>query len=277
MGIAVYYDEKLEGVGMEFLEKGEVRKAFTGTRLDYSTVGQWLSEHGKGDVIVFLQDVLPYTAFNSPYSDLFSLDNNLGKFVSRGGTVVWLGDVPFFYRVRCDKGVDKQKVEQKFKEGLKFVLKGEFFLNKFHATEVDGYGVCFRDIISNWHFDEYYSLRFISLSTRYLRFFDISKVCYLEKKVEVRGTLLSLLLGYKSNVSLRPVKLDSEYMPLNVTKLLTPSCSGRYAGSWVRQIGEGYFVRLYDYTPTAGEVTDAIRIGEEVARVVSKPAGEVLG
>ncbi|BDC18776.1 hypothetical protein [Acidianus sp. HS-5] len=71
---AVYYDEKLEDVGMEFLRGEEVKKVIGGTKkLDYLTVGQWLLNHGKGDVLVFLQDVLPYIAFNSSYIDFLAL------------------------------------------------------------------------------------------------------------------------------------------------------------------------------------------------------------
>ena len=275
MVTAVYYDEKLEDVGMEFLRKGEVKKALGETeKLDYLTVGQWLLSHGKGDVLVFLQDVLPYTAFNSSYIDFFSLNNNLGKFLSNGGTVVWVGDVPFFYRLRCEQ-VNKAEVEEKFKEGLKFVTPKEFFLSKFKIREVEGYGVCFRDIISNWHFDEGHNLRFISLFTKYLGFFDISKVCYLDREVNVEPTLTGELLNYRSRKSFRPVKLSVEYTPLNVTNLLTPSCSGKYTGSWIRKVGKGYFVRLLDYSPSAEEIKDAIKVGERIASVITEPPGEI--
>ncbi|MBB5253737.1 hypothetical protein HNQ62_001507 [Sulfurisphaera ohwakuensis] len=83
-------------------------------RLNYFSIEQWLLNHGKGDVIVFLQDVLPYTAFNASYIDLFNLNNNLGNFLLKGGIVIWLSDVPFFYRLRCDKNADIDKVKNEF-------------------------------------------------------------------------------------------------------------------------------------------------------------------
>lgn len=166
-------------------------------------------------------------------------------------------------------------MEEKFEEGLRFVTPKEFFLSKFKIKEVEGYGVCFRDIISNWHFDEGHNLRFISLFTKYLGFFDISKVCYLDREISVEPTLTGGLLNYKSRRSFRPVKLNIEYTPLNVTSLLTPSCSGKYIDSWVRKVGEGYFVRLLDYSPTAEEIKDAISIGEKIASVVTELTEEI--
>ena len=278
MEIAVYYDEKLESIGMEFLKREEVRKVLEEvpyTRLDYSSVDKWLSSHGRGDVVIFLQDVLPYTAFNASYLELFGTGNILGDFLNRGGTVVWLGDVPFFYRLRCVQGADKNLVKDRFEVGLKSVYPKEFYLDKFNITEVEGYGLCFRDIIFNLHLDDSYSPRHISMFTKYLGFFDLSKVCYLDREVSAEATFTGKLLGYNPGRTLRPVKLTHEYEPLSVTRLVTPSCSGTYAGSWVRRVGKGYFVRLLDFPPNSEEIRDAVGIGGKIAAVIGQSAREV--
>lgn len=83
--------------------------------VDYFTVSKFLEQAGKGDVLVFAQDVVPYTIYDvTP----FNSDSKLGSFIKKGGIVVWVGDIPFSYRLHCFSKEYKEKIER-VKEVLK--------------------------------------------------------------------------------------------------------------------------------------------------------------
>lgn len=50
-----------------------------------------------------------------------------------------------------------------------------------------------------------------------------------------------------------------------IVKLSTPVCRGNYAESWVKKIGNGYFVRLYTKLENHIQLRKAIEIGVKIA------------
>lgn len=227
MKIGLYYDNRLERVGMEFLyeynigskkiETIKIVKEYLSRAkdtitisgeeyktelLNYDSIKDFLEKgkEEKGNVLVFLQDVIPYSAFNSSYSDLFSLNSRLGQFLSAGNVVVWLGDVPFFYRYYCvDADIDKDTFMRIFEERNKYSIDFNFNKAHLHPTKLEDGTLCYRDIIYTAYFifkpqEKDIETRYIWFNTRYLGFFDLSDVCYLEEEKSGELTILGKLL-----------------------------------------------------------------------------------
>ncbi|AWR96254.1 AAA family ATPase [Acidianus sulfidivorans JP7] len=64
-------------------------------RLDYNMIGKWLDKGGKGRYLIFGTDIIPYTAYEFPKKQID--ETLLFKFLKDGGTVIWSGDIPFYY------------------------------------------------------------------------------------------------------------------------------------------------------------------------------------
>ncbi len=101
MEIGIYYDYRLKDVGMEFLKEvdNKIQSVLEEIKsnvkiLGYREVGNWLEEHGRKDLLLFFQDVMPYSAFNADFENLFSEDNRLYGFLKRGGVVIGLEILP---------------------------------------------------------------------------------------------------------------------------------------------------------------------------------------
>ncbi|NON61145.1 hypothetical protein [Acidianus sp. RZ1] len=181
--------------------------------------------------------------------------------MNRGGHVIWLGDVPFFYRVKCVK----ENVKDKILENVKSLP--EFFKNKFSEIIVDNeYGTCFRDTVYYYHIGDDFSIRFIGYYTNYLEFLDLGSICYLTDKIDAEVSITGKLLEYDDKFMLRPVKLKGfKYTHLTYAKLQVPTCKGEYAGAWIREVGKGYFIRLYDSgVSNSGQVDKAIKLGMKI-------------
>lgn len=281
MDIAVYYDQGLKETGMEFLQKSdaEIRAVIDESGVEvlgYEKVGDWLNKRGKGAVLVFLQDVMPYTAFDADMDNLFTTVNRLGGFLKRGGVVVWIGDVPFFYRVRCvpsdvDVGEVKARAER--------FLTSTFLREKLKPVSRDGQ-ICYRDIIGNNYIPAYIAgeevlapyPRPIPLPTRYLGVVDISSVCYLDAPVRAEETPFAKMIKKEFpdvdfGRSLRPHK-STRVTAINLVQLNTPFCRGDYSGMWIAKVGEGYFIRLFDYgNLSKKEIRFAIEFGRYFAQL----------
>ncbi|BDC17464.1 AAA family ATPase [Acidianus sp. HS-5] len=82
------------------------------TVLDYNSVKDWVNSHGEGDYLIFGTDVMPYSLYDYPKRPIS--ETLIFKFMERGGTVIWAGDIPFYY-------VDKEgKKEEIFKNANPF-------------------------------------------------------------------------------------------------------------------------------------------------------------
>ncbi|BDB99590.1 AAA family ATPase [Saccharolobus caldissimus] len=80
--------------------------------LDYNSVVNWVSSHGEGSFLIFGTDVIPYTLYDYPNRPVS--ETEIFKFMERGGTVIWVGDTPFYY-------VDKNGVKEEiFSKGNPF-------------------------------------------------------------------------------------------------------------------------------------------------------------
>ena len=243
---AVYYDPKL-GIS-SFLDDRLFRSTPEGYEIvDYFTVSKWLENAGRGDVLVFAQDIVPDTIYDiTP----FNSDSKLGEFIKKGGVVVWVGDIPFFYRLRCFPKENEYKgkierVKEVLKRQVAFTPIPDFYLQRFGPYE-KGDKICVLDIIGGFYIDvNEISVSWISLEYKHLGFLRLNEYCYLYSPTPVNQTLIGKMLRYVSHESLRPIKYTTNILPLTLTTL-DGVCKGKYAGSWIAQIGEGYFVRLYD-------------------------------
>ena len=288
MEIGIYYDYRLKDVGMESLRAvdNKVQSVLEEVKsrvkiLGYHDVGNWLEEHGRKDLLLFFQDVMPYSAFNAEIKNLSSENNRLYDFLKKGGTVIWLGDVPFFYRIRCEKmKVDENSVRNKI--GL---LNSNFIKEKISFKKITEEEVCYRDIISNAYIPNNIlnpslslpNILPIPIPTKYLGFLDISQVCYSNTLLNTNETVFGKLVELSSlgkikgmfEKSLRPHKIIRNMVPLNRITLNEQFCKGEYSGSWLTQIGEGYFVRLFDYGSELSEenIKDSIKLGEKIAEL----------
>jgi len=80
--------------------------------LNYNSVIEWISSRGEGAFLIFGTDVIPYTLYDYPNKPIN--ETEIFKFMGRGGTVIWVGDTPFYY-------VDKNGVKEEiFSKGNPF-------------------------------------------------------------------------------------------------------------------------------------------------------------
>ena len=288
MEIGIYYDYRLKDVGMEFLKgvDNKIQNVLEEVKssvkiLGYHEVGNWLEEHGRKDLLLFFQDVMPYSAFNAEFENLFSEDNRLYGFLKRGGTVIWLGNVPFFYRIRCERmKVDENSVRDKI--GL---LNSSFVKKKLNFTKITEEEVCYRDIISTAYipiniFNPSIALPIISaipIPTKYLGFMDISQVCYTDTLLNTSETVFGKLMELSSFGQIkgmfvkshRPHKIIRGMIPLNRITINEQFCEGEYSGSWMAEVEEGYFVRLFDHSFEISEenIKDSIKLGMKIVEL----------
>ncbi|MFP3491898.1 MAG: hypothetical protein RXN86_03890 [Vulcanisaeta sp.] len=288
MEIGIYYDYRRKDVGMESLKAvdDKIQSVLEEVKssvkiLGYHEVGNWLEEHGRKDLLLFFQDVMPYSAFNAEFANLFSKKSRLYGFLKRGGTVIWLGDVPFFYRIRCEKmKVDENSVRNKI--GL---LNSNFIKEKIGFKKITEDEVCYRDIISNAYIPIdilnpsilFPSILTIPIPTKYLGFLDISQVCYTNTLLNTNETVFGKLIELSSlgqikgmfEKSHRPHKIIRNIVPLNHITLNEQFCKGEYSGSWIAEVEEGYFVRLFDYGSEISEenIKDSIKLGIKIAEL----------
>jgi len=286
--IGIYYDYRLKDVGMEFLRgvDSRIQSVLEEVKssvkiLGYHEVGNWLEEHGRKDLLLFFQDVMPYSAFNAEFENLFSEDNRLYGFLKRGGTVIWLGNTPFFYRIRCERmKVDEESVRDKI--GL---LSSSFVKKKLNFTKITEEEVCYRDIISTAYipiniFNPSIALPIISaipIPTKYLGFLDISQVCYTDTLLNTNETILGKLMELSSFGQIkgvfvkshRPHKIIRGMIPLNRITINEQFCKGEYSGSWITEVEEGYFVRLFDHSFEISEesIKDSIKLGIRIVEL----------
>lgn len=73
--------------------------------LDYNSVVGWVSSRGEGSFLIFGTDVIPYTLYDYPNNPIN--ETEIFKFMERGGTVIWVGDTPFYY-VDKNNGVKEE-------------------------------------------------------------------------------------------------------------------------------------------------------------------------
>ena len=259
---AIYYDGKIN-ISSFLDDRIYKAKPEDYTLLDYDSISSWLDNSKPGDILVFGQDVIPYTAYDiTPVSS----ESKLLKFLNNGGIVVWIGDAPFYYRVRCydtkyrDAILDTLEI---FKKRVVFTPVPDVYIQKFGPYERDD-KVCIMDIIGGFHID-LEKVSWISLDYEHLNFLKQSEVCFMGSPVYTTQTLIGKLLGYDGTVTVRPTKLTTKIFPLTIVKM-HGICSGKYAGSWIANVGSGYFVRLYDVVDEVN-VIKTFSIAEQLSRL----------
>ena len=230
--------------------------------LDYFTIADWLDKAGRGDLLVFAQDVVPYTAYDVT---IYSHDSKLLRFLQRGGTVVWVGEAPFYYRLHCYNREMRDKIyeaREALRRSVSYTPMPSFYLQKFGPYE-RGDKVCVFDIIGGFYID-LGDVRWIGYDYKHLTFYKLKDVCDLREPVQTETTFTGMVLGYDSKLTVRPTKHTTRIYPLTVTRLSGIGCSGRYAGSWFAEVSGGVFVRLYDVVSEIN-AEKVFEIGEKVA------------
>ncbi|MEJ2777436.1 ATP-dependent nuclease [Stygiolobus sp. RP850M] len=90
--------------------------------LNYNSVIEWISSRGERAFLIFGTDVIPYTLYDYPNRPIN--ETEIFKFMERGGTVIWVGDTPFYY-------VDKNGVKEEiFSKGNPFPFVPKNFERK---------------------------------------------------------------------------------------------------------------------------------------------------
>ncbi|MGC9105609.1 MAG: AAA family ATPase [Thermoprotei archaeon] len=92
MEVAVYCGQTWSWTGRRICD------AYQGEKLNFNTVLKWLeSRKGKESesFLIFGTDVVPYPVYNYPKRPIDATP--LFQFIKNGGTVIWAGDVPFYY------------------------------------------------------------------------------------------------------------------------------------------------------------------------------------
>jgi ATPase involved in DNA repair len=90
--------------------------------LNYNSVIEWISSRGERAFLIFGTDVIPYTLYDYPNKPIN--ETEIFKFMGRGGTVIWVGDTPFYY-------VDKNGVKEEiFSKGNPFPFVPKNFEHK---------------------------------------------------------------------------------------------------------------------------------------------------
>lgn len=84
--------------------------------------------------VVMAQDVAPDTIFERPRADCL-----LRKYLDSGGCVVWLGDVPFFYRGKASWLTSKVQAAEGVREPLGFDLQYMILGNRSSIVIPNGY------------------------------------------------------------------------------------------------------------------------------------------
>ena len=111
----VYFDEHLKDasgqwiggtwIGLENAKKvAQYFEERTFKRKNSGELGRWmnqtLSDHECGNtIIVFAQDTAPYDVFDDYASNAL-----IRQYLDNDGTVLWIGDVPFFWRTKWKNG-----------------------------------------------------------------------------------------------------------------------------------------------------------------------------
>ena len=262
---AIYYDKKLD---ISSLLDDRVYKAKPEDYqvLDYDSISSWLDGVKPGDILVFAQDVVPFTAYDIRPE---STESKLLNFLRNGGIVVWLGDAPFMYRVRCfDSGYYTKvwNARWMFKKYVAFSPSADVYVTKFGPYE-RGDRVCMLDIIGGFYTD-LEKVTWISHDYKHLNFFKLNYVCFLNQPAYTVLTLTGKLFGYNGTVTLRPTRVTTRIFPLNTLRL-EGICEGKYAGSWIADVGEGYFVRLYDVKDEI-DTNKVFEIAERISNLVQK-------
>ena len=247
-----YFDEKY-GIPNKKPPEGET--------IGYYEIGDWLDKHGKGDVLIFTQDILPYTAYDiTPFSD----DSKLERFIRRGGIVVWLGDAPFAFRLHCYETTERQKLEKikrMLEKATAHLPVPEMITSKFGIFEKEN-KLCVNDVIYGYHIDEE-RVHYSDMMRKHMEFYKLNDICFLSEKQPTETTITGKLLGYNGKFTIRPTKLTTNIEP--ITRLeLYGVCAGKYAGAFAKKLGKGYFLRLYDVP----EEVDMEKVNEIVKKIM---------
>ena len=110
--LIVYYDDKYPTIWI----KREVSRKITEflkskgfVKYDAQQLAKWMEESIQDEVcwqsvVVFSQDVIPDTICHAPEPSAL-----IREYLDKGGRVVWLGDIPFFYL-----GLSSSRLDSKF-------------------------------------------------------------------------------------------------------------------------------------------------------------------
>ncbi|NON62838.1 hypothetical protein, partial [Acidianus sp. RZ1] len=146
-------------------------------------------------------------------------------------------------------------------------INSSFYEIRLNLKKV-GDKICYRDIIYDRHIDieeGKVNIYYRSVREKILDLFSLLDICYLNEKAKANLTIVGKMLKYKGNEVLRPVRLSGNIIPLNVARLYSGTCVGDFTGSWIKQIGDGYFIRLYDYGEA--DLENSIQVTLEVENV----------
>lgn len=217
-------------------------------------------------ILIFAQDIAPYDVLDDPSSHAL-----IRQYLDNGGTILWIGDVPFFYRTERGHGnfklndfIDRKRSERPSRTGAPHIdVLGVIPLRIVTASRFTitwrgrGYGLrspwaSLRPIIIPSHLQ--------TDRTRISDFFLLRKGCLEIAHVEGVGTPALLPFERKGHIKrlleflgtsspkIGPVRVSSSPKDELLVEFGT-----KYLSAWIKIFNARFkgsgFIRLWDYSP----------------------------
>lgn len=234
--------------------------------IGYYEVGDFIKGGGKGDVLVFGTDVIPYTAYPLSYSDFINgVMSDLYYFLYRGGTVIWDGELPFMYRVKCEDGLGSDFIDRLY-DGL-LEETSTSFLTTYFSTTKHGNTLCYTDMIHDVYLTPGRAYH-LPIAYKHLGHIPLSSSLHLELPVSVRVTIVGKLLGLTCLPTLVSLRKRTPFISLrefDLDDFRAKRYGRKQMASWLLPIGEGSFIYLYD--------SDLLGVPDNVFKVADRIAG----
>jgi hypothetical protein len=265
----IYFDEKVEDaagnwIGGTWISLNNARRIaeyFEGRgfkRKCSSELGKWMNQvislqECSSTTLIFAQDVAPYDVFDDISSNAL-----IRQYLDQGGSILWIGDVPFFYVTKWENGHFKRETIPHGAYGVLGVVPVNIIAaSNFSITKGYKYG-----LRSNWA-----SLRPIInpsyLETERTRFWNSLK-CQkgFVELAHVDGIGVPWLLPFERKghlqrflefLGMSSFKAGPVEMTSSLKEKLPMEIGMRYSSAWIKVFdmkteGSG-FIRVWDYSP----------------------------
>jgi hypothetical protein len=231
------------------------------------------SEQCGGSILVFAQDIAPYDVF-----DEFSPNALVRRYLDNGGTVLWMGDIPFFYRTESKNGHFERSTFRTLPKGtipmttglahleLLGVVPVSMFVGSRFSITKNGqrYGLStgmssLRPIVSpsNFETDRTRITNVLFGRSRFIELAHVEGIGILPLQPMCRKGHLRRLFEFLgiSSIETGPVKITSDR-----TESSGMEFAMKYISAWIKKFdarasGNG-FIRVWDFAPRI--VTDAM-------------------
>jgi hypothetical protein len=223
-----------------------------------------ISNNAHEYAIAFVNDIVPYELFHDNVDPMNSL---LMRFIAKGGTVVWIGDVPFWYRTKQGNKGDR---ESTFDKLLPFKALGVFTVFTESLKTVST--ICVGGKCATWISRrpiiypgdvETVMLKECGKDHKYIypltKTLTIVSGLYPLPKGEIELTIRKLRLEWwewikrsigkaKVGIGIGPASIELEAPEPKEfeKKISSKTLYWEAAPAWIKCFGRGHFIRLFD-------------------------------